>query len=178
MANPFTQFLQHRFDSPPPAEVEKDSRVVIYSGSLLPQTSIKDVIGAPHDTDHALLYALYTLHVDVNACVNKWASGVSSAGWRITTMDPDAKPGPEAKRLIDETATWLRNPNPHKPFFLLLYELVQHLAICGDGFWNITRDPKTNRVLEIWPAHPVTVRVKASELGEVTGYNQVVQGKV
>ena len=78
-SNPLTRFTERLFP-PPPAPVEKDSRVVIYSGSLLPQTTIKGVIGVPHDTDHALLYALYTLHVDVDACVNKWASGVSSSG--------------------------------------------------------------------------------------------------
>ena len=39
----------------------------------------KDVIGQPHDTNHALLYALYTLHVDVNACVDKWMDSEGSA---------------------------------------------------------------------------------------------------
>ncbi len=130
--NVLTRFTERFFPpvtSRPPAEVEKDSRVIIYGSSLLPRTSIKDVIGAHHDTDHALLYALYTLHVDVNAWVYKWASGVFSSGWRITTMDPDAELGPEARRLIDETTTWLRDPTPHQPLFLLLHEFIQDAAI-------------------------------------------------
>lgn len=181
MANIFTTFIQDRFIRPQVdrqlAQIGKADRPVAYGVSTASALSIREAIGQPHDTDHALLYALYRLHVDVNACVNKWVSGITAVGWRITTMDPQQNVTPGLQRLIDETALWLRNPNPDKVFSILLAELVQNMAISGDAFWNVTRDPKNNRPLEIWPIHPSTTKVLANENGAVSGYVQRVNGR-
>lgn len=94
MANPLTQFIQHRFLQPAiNTEVEKAIAgvwTVAYGVGTVPETSFAKAIGQPHDANYALLYALYKLNTDVSGCVHKWAGGVTGAGWRITTMDPDA----------------------------------------------------------------------------------------
>ncbi len=96
MANLLSQFLYNRSIQPAiDAEVAKalsSKHPVAYGVGTVPEVSLARASGQPHDADYALLYALYKLNTDVSGCVHKWAGGVTGAGWRITTMDPDAKP--------------------------------------------------------------------------------------
>lgn len=140
---------------------------------LLPATDVTVLgsIGQPTDTDHDLLYRVYRVHVDVKACVQKWVSGVTSHGWHLEHRDPSFKPTDAWNALVNDTEAWLTKPNPNKTFSILAAEIIQHLGITGDAYWNTTRD-RRGRPLEIWGMHPTTMRVKADEHGAVSGYVQ------
>ncbi len=179
MANPFTTFIQNRFIQPVVqrqfAALEKDTRTFAVGASALPQSTIRDAIGQPHDTDYALLYAIYGLHADVAACVNRWAGGVTGNGWHIGLMDEGDEPTDAQRRRIAEITLWLKNPNPHKRFNLILHETTSHLAVSGDAYWHKVK--VAGKIKELWPIHPATMRVKATEHGEITGYVQRINGK-
>ena len=49
-------------------------------------------------------------------------------GWKFGLTDPPAEPTDAQTKRIDELTTWLKNPNPSKRFYRLLYELVEHLG--------------------------------------------------
>ncbi len=84
-------------------------------------------------------------------------------------MDPDATLTPALETQMQEIERWLKNPNPSKLFESMLYEVVQHFGIVGDGFWCVSED-KQGRPLELWPMHPALTRIVASKNGEVLGY--------
>jgi HK97 family phage portal protein len=173
MANPLSQFFQDRFIQPAvDAGVEKaltGTYPVAVGVGTVPEVSLEKAIGQPHDANYALLYALYKLNTDVSGCVHKWAGGVTGAGWRITTMDPDATITPMLEKQMQEIERWLKNPNPQKLFESMLYELVQHFGVVGDGYWYVTEDTQ-GQPLEIWPMHPALTKIVATKQGEVLGY--------
>ena len=182
MANLFSSFLERQLNPIVQTRAEailKDNRGYIAGTVQAAPVTLRDSIGAPTDTDHALLYAIYRMHVDVNACVNKWMSGVTGGGWRIVHADPGIQPDDAFTKQLDETQMWLRNPNPFKPFGLIIQEVVQHLAISGDAFLYASRqgDRESGRILELWPLNPSTMTIVASDRGEVVGYVQKVNGK-
>lgn len=178
MPNPLQRFIDHRFVQPAIdarlADLHRSQRSFAQGAIALPEFTLRESIGQPTDTDHALLYAVYKMHVDVNACVQKWVSGITAGDWHLGAMEPDEDVPAGLQAIIDETETWLKNPNPHKPMSILLAELVQHLAIAGDAFWHVSRqgNKPTGRPLEIWPLHPATMQVQADEHGAITGYVQ------
>ncbi|MDP9379259.1 MAG: phage portal protein, partial [Chloroflexota bacterium] len=157
MANPLTTYLQDKFIKPQVeaqvAAVLKDARPYAVGAGSIPETSLTQAIGQPHDADYALLYSLYKLNADVSGSVHKWAGGITGPGWHITTMDPLLQPGQALRAQMQELSRWLANPNPYKQMQLLLYEVVEHLAIVGDAFWYVSRDSQ-GRPLEIWGMHP------------------------
>ncbi len=173
MANFLSQLINNRFIQPAvEAGVEKAlsaNHPPAYGVSSPPEMSLGQSIGQLHDANYALLYALYKLNTDVSGCVHKWAGGVTGAGWRITTMDKDAKPSPALEKQMQEIERWLRNPNPFKLVESMLYEMVQHFGVVGDAFWYVTEDKK-GRPLEIWPMHPALTKIVATKQGEVLGY--------
>lgn len=71
------------------------ARPPAYGASALPELTFGQMVGQPHDADHALLSPIYKLTTDVSGCVHQWAGGVTGAGWRIATMDEDAKLTPK-----------------------------------------------------------------------------------
>ena len=88
---------------------------VAYGIGTVPEVSLAKSIGQPHDANYALLYALYKLNTDVSGCVHKWAGGVTGAGWRIITMDPDATLTPALENQMQEIEQWL----PREQWFVL-----------------------------------------------------------
>jgi len=178
MPNLFTQLIQDRLIKPQVESqlaVAKANQPVAYGAGMMPEVSLDKAIGQPHDTNYALLYALYKLNTDVSGCVHKWAGGITGPGWRVTTMSPDTELTDTLKAQMTDIERWIKNPNPSKLFSLMLYELVQHLAIVGDTFWYISKN-KRGRPLEIWPMHPALVRIVATRQGEVLGYVMRVPG--
>lgn len=178
MANPLTQFINNRFIQPAvEAGVEKafGTQPPAYGASAVQEVSLDKAVGQPHDASYPLLYSLYKLNTDVSGCVHKWAGGVTGAGWRITTMDPDAALSPALEKQIQDIERWLKNPNPQKLFESMLYEVVQHFGIVGDAYWYVSEDKK-GQPLEIWPMHPALTRVVATKQGEVLGYVMRVPG--
>ncbi|MDP9367677.1 MAG: phage portal protein [Chloroflexota bacterium] len=179
MPNPLTSFLSDRFIKPQVeaqvASVLKDARPYAVGAGFIPETSLGQAIGQPHDADYALLYALYKLNADVSGSVHKWAGGITGPGWHITTMDPLLQPGQALRAQMQELSRWLANPNPYKQMQLLLYEVVEHLAIVGDAFWYVSRDSQ-GRPLEIWGMHPALTRIVSNHQGEVLGYVMRVPG--
>ncbi len=173
MPNLLTTFIQNRLIQPAVqrqlAELAKDTRTYAIGASALPERTIRDAIGQPHDTDYHLLYAIYRLHADVAACVARWAGGVTGNGWHLGLMDESTEPTDAQRRRIEEVTLWLKNPNPHKRFNLILHETTSHLAVSGDAYWY--------KVRELWPIHPATLRIKSTEHGEITGYVQRINGK-
>lgn len=172
MASPLAQFITNCFIQPAvDAEVEKalaGQQPVAVGAGTVPEISLEKAVGAPHDANYSLLYSLYKLNTDVSGCVHKWAGGITGAGWRITTMDPDAKPSPALDKQIQEIDRWPKNPNPSKLFESTLYGLVQHFGIVGDVFCYVAEDVK-GHPLEIWPMHPGLTRIVAFKQGEVLG---------
>lgn len=87
LAHPWPPFFQDHFFQPAiDAGVEKalsDKQPVAYGIGSVVEVSLEKAIGAPHDANYALLYALYKLNTVVSGCVHKWAGGVTGAGWRI-----------------------------------------------------------------------------------------------
>ena len=152
-----------------PVKALASDRPPAYGATTLPELTLGQMIGQPHDADYALLYSIYKLNTDVSGCVHKWAGGVTGAGWRITTMDEDAKLTPALEKQIQEITRWLKNPNPSKLFESMLYEGVAHWGIAGNFYWYIPEDSK-GRPLEIWPMHPALTKVKATKNGEITRY--------
>ena len=144
MANFLSQLINNRFIQPAiDAGVEKaltGKQPVAFGAGVVPEISLEKAIGQPHDANYALLYALYKLNTDVSSCVYKWAGGVTGAGWRITTMDPDAKLTPALEKEMQEIERWMRNPNPSKLFESMLYEGVAHWGIAGNFYWYVSED--------------------------------------
>ncbi|MDP9369226.1 MAG: phage portal protein, partial [Chloroflexota bacterium] len=179
MANPLSTYLQNTFIKPQVeaqvAAVLKDARPYAVGAGSIPETSLTQAIGQPHDADYALLYSLYKLNADVSGSVHKWAGGITGPGWRITTMDPQLQPDQALRDQMQELSRWLANPNPYKQMQLLLYEVVEHLAIVGDAFWYVSRDSQ-GRPLEIWGMHPALTRIVSNHQGEVLGYVMRVPG--
>ena len=60
----------------------KDSKTSAYGASVLPETTLRDAIDRPRDTDHPLLYPIHRLTSDVAACVKRRAGGVTYRGPR------------------------------------------------------------------------------------------------
>ncbi len=146
MANFLSQFINNRFIQPAvEAGVEKalaNERPPAYGAGVLPELSVNQSIGQPYDADYVLLYTLYKLNTDVSGCVHKWAGGVTGAGWRITTMDPDAEVTDQLAKQIQEIERWLKNPNPSKLIESMLYEGGTHWGIAGNFYWYIPTDSK------------------------------------
>lgn len=146
MANPLTQFIRDRFLQPAiNAEVEKaiaGAQPGAYGVGTVPETSLAKAIGQPRDANYVLLYALYKLNTDVSGRVHYWVGGVSGAGWRITSMDPDATLTTVQEAQVREIERWLKDLNPSKHFESMLYEVVQHFGfgIVGDAFWYVCDD--------------------------------------
>jgi HK97 family phage portal protein len=169
MANPLSRYFNDLFIQPAVEKALSANHPPAYGISHTRDISLKDAIGHPHDANYQLLYSLYKLNVDVSGAVNKWVGGVTGRGWRITTMDEGIKMSPALKKEAEEIRRWLKNPNPHKLFTLMLQELVQHQGIVGNAYWYVSEDRK-GRPLEIWPMHPVLTKVKATDKGERLGY--------
>ena len=84
MPNPLTQLIQDRFIRPQVESqlaVAKSNQPVAVGTSMVPEVSLDKAIGQPHDTNYALLYALYKLNTDVSGCVHKWSGGITGPGW-------------------------------------------------------------------------------------------------
>jgi len=159
--NPFKSISQ---------SVEKAaSKPMAIGSAAITETSLKDAIGHSPDYDFTIIYGLYRFNSDISASVHKWAGGIVSPKWRLKLMDDDATPTDKQLKQMKETGTWLKRPNPNKGMTSLLYTVVQHLAICGDAFWYVSRDAK-GMPLEIWPMHPALTRIVATKEGEVLGY--------
>lgn len=150
MANFLSQLINNRFLQPAiDAGVEKalsSNHPPAYGTSVVQEVSLAKSIGQPHDADYALLYALYKLNTDVSGCVHKWAGGVTGRGWRITTMDPDAKPSSALEKEMQEVERWLMNPNPTKLFESMLYELVEHWGLWATATGMSQRTRRENRL--------------------------------
>jgi HK97 family phage portal protein len=177
--NPLSQFINDRFirpqvDAQVDERLSRSTNAFAYGLSPVKETTITEAIGQPHDANYHLLYAVYRLHPDVAACVRLWAGGVTGNGWDLALMD-DADPNRNQRKAIDEIKTWLKNPNPSKRFYRLLYELTEHLAITGDSYVQKVKAGGTVR--ELWSIHPATMRVVMSEHGEVIGYVQRANGR-
>lgn len=121
-------------------KARSDKQPVTYGVGSASEVSQDRAIGPPHDANYALLYAVYKFNTDVSGCMHKWAGGITGAGWRITTMDPDAKLTPALETQMQEIERWLKNPTPSKLFESMLYEVIQHFGIVGDAFWYVTED--------------------------------------
>lgn len=171
MANLLTNLFKPFQSSTRPTEpVEKAATKPAAMGAVaIPTQSLKEAIGQPQDNDFSILYGLYRFNADVSASVHKWAGGVTSPGWKLQLMDPDAIATDKQQKQLREITTWLRRPNPKHGMRALLYTVVQHLAINGDAFWYVSRDKK-GMPLEIWPMHPALTRVAITQEGEVLGY--------
>lgn len=172
MPNPVTQFISGLLprQSQSTTDVVKAERNPIALGAaVLSETSLKDAIGQPHDTDFSILYGLYRFNTDVSGCVHQLAGSTTSPGWRMALMDEDTKPTDKQSTQMKEIARWLNRPNPNKTMTQILLNTVQHMAITGDAFWYVIKDRKGVPV-EIWPMHPALTRVVATDEGEVLGY--------
>lgn len=173
MTNPLSQFLTNRLIKPQVdaqvADVLERSLPPAAGTAISAEPTLAQAVGQPHDANYARFYSLYKLNTDVAACVHKWAEGITGPGWLLTTMDPDLDHDDGLSRQMDDISRWLRRPNPHKHLRLLLYELVEHLAITGDAFWYVLRDRK-GKPLETWPKHPALTKVVSTKQGEVSGY--------
>lgn len=111
MANPLFRYFHDHFIEPAVSKALASSAPPAYGVSVMPQVSLAQSIGQPHDANYALLYSIYKLNTDVSGCVHKWAGGVTGPGWRITTMDPNINPT-DALKEMQEIGRWLRNPQP------------------------------------------------------------------
>lgn len=164
MPNPIQHFIQDRFIQPAvDSGVEKAlsaNHPVAYGIGTVPDVTLAKAISQPHDANYALLYALYKLNTDVSGCVHKWAGGVTGPGWRITTMDPDAKATDALKQVIQDIECWLRNPNPAKLFASMLYAGITHWGIAGNFYWYVSEDKK-GRPLELWSMHPALTKSRS-----------------
>jgi HK97 family phage portal protein len=175
-SNPISRFLYDKIIAPIERErqpVEKATQSFAYGIAPTHAQTLAQAIGQPHDANYALLYAIASLHADVAACVRRWAGGVTGNGWHLGLMDPAAEPNRNQRKQLEELTRWLKNPNPSKRFSLLLYELVEHLAIAGDAYLDKVTD-KQGRIVELWGIHPATMRVVADEHGVIQGYVQQI----
>ena len=177
MAHPFSRFLYDKLIAPIEAErlpaVAKDATAFAYGVGSTQAKTLAQAIGQTPDVNYALLYAVATLNADVAACVERWAGGVTGNGWHLGLMDQSAEPTRKQRKELAELTRWLRNPHPSKRFSLILYELIEHLAIAGDAYIEKVKDPQ-GRILELRGVHPITMRVEADEYGIVTGYVQQI----
>jgi HK97 family phage portal protein len=177
MANPFSRFIYDKFIAPVEAErfpaVAKDATAFAYGVGATQAKTLAQAIGQTPDVNYALLYAVATLNADVAACVERWAGGVTGNGWHLGLMDKAAEPTRKQRKELAELTRWLRNPHPSKRFSLILYELIEHLAIAGDAYLEKVKDPQ-GRILELRGVHPITMRIEADEYGVVTGYVQQI----
>ena len=155
------------------AAVQKDTSSFAYGVAPTQTRTLKDAIGQAPDASYGLLYAIAVLNADVAACVKRWAGGVTGNGWHLGLMDQGAEPNRNQRKALDELTRWLKNPNPSKRFSLLLFEIVEHLAISGDAYLNKVTDGR-GHILELWGVHPATIRVEADEHGVITGYVQQI----
>jgi len=180
MANPFCTFIQERFIQPQvdrALSVSKDTQAYAVGVTPFPLVDLKETYGQLPDYDYPLLYAIRRKHVDVSSCIRRWAGGVTSSGWRLGLMDATGEPTDAQQRHMDELTLWLKNPNPSKRFYRLLYELVEHLGVSGNAYLNRTHDAKGN-VRELWNVHSSSMRVVADQHGAVLGYVQWFRGRV
>jgi len=173
MANPLQNFISALRPAPAPVEKAASKPMALGTASL-GETSLKEAIGQSHDYDFSILYGLYKYNSDISGSVHKWAGGITSPGWDLRLMDEDATPTTKQTNQMKDMKVWLKRPNPNKGMSSLLYTVVQHLAINGDAFWYVSRDPK-GMPLEIWPMHPVLTRIVSTREGEVLGY--LMRGK-
>ena len=69
MANPLSRFLNSRFIQPAVdagvAKALSDQHPPAYGASTIPEKTLGQSIGQPHDADYTLLYSVYKLNVDV-----------------------------------------------------------------------------------------------------------------
>lgn len=119
------------------------------------------------------LYTAYKLHPDVFACVQQWKSGVLSAGWSIVNKD-EASPDDTSKKRLED---FFGKPNPNESLYELLSELIDHLGIAGDGYWNIVFNLAVTEPKELYGLHPVTMKVNGNKHGDVLGYTQEYNGE-
>jgi hypothetical protein len=177
-ANPFSRFVYDKIIVPVQAErqpVTKAGSAFAYGVGASQVKTLAQCIGQTPDVNYQPLYAIALLNADVAACVRRWAGGVTGNGWHLGLMDKGAEPNRRQRRELDELTRWLKNPNPSKRFSLLLYELIEHLAIAGDAYLEKVKDPQ-GRILELRGIHPITMRVEADEYGVVEGYVQQIGG--
>lgn len=122
--------------------------------------------------DYSDLYTAFKLHADVFACVEQWKAGVLASGWDIIYKD-DENPD-EAGR--DKLINFFEKPNPDESMSELLNEIVMHLGVSGDAYWNIVFNA-LGEPIELWGLHPATMQIRGTEHGEVVGYTQKYQGE-
>lgn len=165
MPNPLASLFQR-------TSVEKAAQAFAYGYLPGRATTLReDALGQPTDTNYDLLYALYELNPDISGAIDRWIGAVTGASWRIAPMDPNLHPPGALQQEIEAITVWLRRPHPSKHFFLLAQELIMDMGICGDAYWHVIRDAN-GKPVELTSIHPITLRIIATEHGEIVGYIQ------
>ncbi len=124
------------------------------------------VRGAEHEYNKKTYGEIYKKNEIVFRGINTTADHVLQSGYRIIGNDEKSQ---------DSVREWAEYIQLHK----ILHDVVRHLMIWGDCFIEIVedKDPKGWGIVELKLLHPHTMKVYASESGDIVGYIQHPDGR-
>ena len=104
-------------------------------------------------------HGIYRTIPEARSTLDTWCDWI--IGKKIT-MDS------KTKKIVDRI-----NGNNKDTFRVILKNVLRTSTICGDGFADINKD-KANRLINLKPLNPGTIRIEADKMSMINKYTQIV----
>lgn len=111
-----------------------------------------------YQADWTKWHGIYRSIPEARSTIDVWCNWI--VGKKLTMDDSTTEIVNRIKGIGNDT------------FRMILKNQKRVSKICGDSFADIVRD-KANRLINLKPLNPGTIRINSNELGMITGYDQV-----
>jgi HK97 family phage portal protein len=104
------------------------------------------------------------------AIVNRTSNATALVNWRLYRKAPSGLKEDRVEVTSHPALDLINRPNPFFTRQELIESTQQHIDLTGEGWWVITRNPRSPLPLELWPVRPDRIAPVPDPVDFIAGY--------